>query len=627
MDEPEIVVEGEAPAADEGPERVTVVEVGDLPASADVATAVQRAPGVVVRRLGGLGDLATVSIRGAGARHTEVLLDGLPLNPEGGSAVDLSELPVRALERVEVWRGSAPALLGTTALGGAIALWTRSDEVTEGALSVGSWSTLRGTAVASQPFAGGSALVAVEGLATGGAFPWYDDGGTRGVLTDDATSIRENNDARRLTTTSRVTVGPLTVLHAGTWSDDGVPGYVFAPSTEVRYGLARHLLAARAEGRNLAVRGWALDRAESLSDPLGEVGVTGEELRTSIRSLGLDGQLRSPLASDLRLDLLAGARADALRAEDLASGLTEDPRGRSVLRASAGLPWDADDLDLRPSLGLLAVLSSDGQGADVTWLPIPRMALGWTRGPLEVSLDAGASARPPDLLELYGDRGAVVGNPELRPERGLSLDLGIGRSGLGEVVGFVSSLRDLVVYLPSAQGPVRAENVEGARIVGLEASATVGADPLSVLLVGSLLDAREVSDDPARHGRVLPRVPAGELLVVGQGRAGPLGLSVDASFTAGTWADAANIAREAPRLLLGATGRAALGRGWSLELDVRNLLDARTALVPRDPLVDDGIRVPQPLQDFGGYPLPGRTVLATLRFSPGLSDGHGVSRR
>ena len=57
-----------------------------------LAAAVERAPGGVVRRLGGQGDLAQVGIRGAGARQTEVLVDGIPLNPEGGAAVDLDAL-------------------------------------------------------------------------------------------------------------------------------------------------------------------------------------------------------------------------------------------------------------------------------------------------------------------------------------------------------------------------------------------------------------------------------------------------------------------------------------------------------------------------------------------------------
>ncbi|MCA9489156.1 MAG: TonB-dependent receptor [Myxococcales bacterium] len=611
----EIVVEAEAPAPDAGPERVTVVDPAELPASADVATAVQRAPGVVVRRLGGLGDLAQVGIRGASARHTEVLLDGIPLNPEGGSAVDLSELPLRALDRVEVWRGSAPALLGTTAMGGAIALWTRHDDTAEGALSVGSWATTRGTAVFGGPVPTGSALVAVEGLHTDGAFPYLDDGGTRGNPDDDGEALRENNDTTRLITTSRLSLGPVTLLHAGTWSEDGVPGFVFAPTTSVRYGLSRHLVAARVEGERSAVRGYWLRRDETLTDLFGEIGVGAEDVWTRTSSGGGDAQVRAPISPALRLDLLGGARVDHLRSEDRLTGIAADPRGRQVFRGSVGLPWSDDGLDVRPSFGLVALLSEDALGVGTTaWLPVPRLAVGWRAERVRVSLDVGATARPPDLLELYGDRGAMVGNPALRPERGWSLDLGVARSGL-ELVGFAATTTDLVVLVPSAQGPVRAENLAAARVVGVEGAGVLGGEPLSVRAKATLMDARQLSDDPLVAGRGVPRVPLGELLVVGQGSVRWLTGSVDASLTSATWADTANIRREAARVLLGATAGARLGAGWSLELDVRNALDQRTASVPRDPLVDDRIRVRQPLQDFGGYPLPGRTALLTLTFA------------
>ena len=48
---------------------VTIIPVdGTLSASDDVASVVESASGTVVRRLGGLGDYATISIRGSSAR-------------------------------------------------------------------------------------------------------------------------------------------------------------------------------------------------------------------------------------------------------------------------------------------------------------------------------------------------------------------------------------------------------------------------------------------------------------------------------------------------------------------------------------------------------------------------------
>jgi hypothetical protein len=51
-------------------------------------------------------------------------------------------------------------------------------------------------------------------------------------------------------------------------------------------------------------------------------------------------------------------------------------------------------------------------------------------------------------------------------------------------------------------------------------------------------------------------------------------------------------------------------------IDVLNLTDRFVQVVPRDSLnPDDDAVVVDPITDFVGYPLPGRTVLATLRWT------------
>ena len=47
-----------------------------------------------------------------------MFLDGVPLNPDGDSVVDLSTLPVATFDRMLVFRGFAPARYGSAAMGG-----------------------------------------------------------------------------------------------------------------------------------------------------------------------------------------------------------------------------------------------------------------------------------------------------------------------------------------------------------------------------------------------------------------------------------------------------------------------------------------------------------------------------
>ncbi len=72
-----------------------------------------------------------VSLRGigpSGASRTLVLWDGLPLNDPFGNWVYWNRLPTLFLDRVEVARGAASPLYGSSALGGAVQLLSRRPE-------------------------------------------------------------------------------------------------------------------------------------------------------------------------------------------------------------------------------------------------------------------------------------------------------------------------------------------------------------------------------------------------------------------------------------------------------------------------------------------------------------------
>jgi iron complex outermembrane receptor protein len=82
----------------------------------------------------GIGSMLTgftaASLRGLGSERTLVLLNGRRLAPyalSGGSAVDLSGIPLSAIERVEILKDGASAIYGTDAIGGVINFILRRD--------------------------------------------------------------------------------------------------------------------------------------------------------------------------------------------------------------------------------------------------------------------------------------------------------------------------------------------------------------------------------------------------------------------------------------------------------------------------------------------------------------------
>jgi vitamin B12 transporter len=91
-----------------------------------VADALRDVPGVAVSRAGGLGGVAQVRMRGAEGNHTLVLIDGIEANnPIAGSEFDFANLRVADIERIEILRGPQSALYGSDAVGGVINVITR----------------------------------------------------------------------------------------------------------------------------------------------------------------------------------------------------------------------------------------------------------------------------------------------------------------------------------------------------------------------------------------------------------------------------------------------------------------------------------------------------------------------
>jgi len=84
-------------------------------------------PGLDVVRSGGLGQQASVFLRGANSGHTLVLVDGIEVNDPSnpGRSFDFATLPVENIERIEIVRGPGSTLYGSDAMGGVIHIITR----------------------------------------------------------------------------------------------------------------------------------------------------------------------------------------------------------------------------------------------------------------------------------------------------------------------------------------------------------------------------------------------------------------------------------------------------------------------------------------------------------------------
>ncbi|MGM3175089.1 TonB-dependent vitamin B12 receptor BtuB [Dickeya lacustris] len=97
--------------------------------SKNVLEVIKRLPGVDIAQNGGLGQSASIYIRGSEARHTLVLIDGIPLAKPGITGVaDFNQIPMSLVQRIEFIRGPRSAVYGADAIGGVINVITQSDK-------------------------------------------------------------------------------------------------------------------------------------------------------------------------------------------------------------------------------------------------------------------------------------------------------------------------------------------------------------------------------------------------------------------------------------------------------------------------------------------------------------------
>ncbi len=645
--------QGQAPAAPQGPvETIQVEGAAEGPAALDatafatviraqdfadrvtsVPELLREAVGVQVKSLG--GEFATVSIRGSSAEQVVIYLDGVPLNRALGGGVNLADLPIGPIESIEVYRGFTPAGAPAASIGGAIMIHTRragsGPAATLGA-SFGSYGSAETVASASGTRGRADYYAGFDGGVSRGDFDYFNGNGTR-EPTDDRTLRRVNNQFRRGHLSGRLTwkSGPrarLSVVADLFARRMGVPGLDCCLSPEARSSTTRLLVRPELEvpglfgGRLLArVAADYTRQRQEFDDPAGAIGLSGMNVDDIDRNSALGGEAGFVLAATARqaISFLASGRRETAALENRglpgSSDLGTASRRTTVATLEDQVSFGGDRLILNPSLRYEEYASRFRPGAAgglVTDLPGGRHTTAKAgfrlraTDVLTLKGNIGRFVRLPDFIELFGNQGAIQGNPALAPESGRSIDLGaiatlrrrpqgLLRQAYVEAILFETVADDLIQFLPNSQNTVRAFNVDRARIRGVELNAALS---LGARLSGSLNATHQRPVDIGGRytdGKVLPGRPQDEVtasagLDIGRGR-----LFYEFTYVGRNFVDPLNTPSEAlpARYLHDLGWRVRLRQGVQGTLEIKNLANERT-------------------EDLVRYPLPGRSVQGRL---------------
>src|SRR5262249_3499667 len=201
------------------------------------------------REYGGLGSFSTVSVRGFSPGQVQVYLDGVPLSRANDEVVNLSDLPLDALDRVEVYRGVTPLVFAQSGPGGRVNLVPPQGGAERAAVacaSSGWFATRKGDLARSASDGAWDFLAFGQSFGSRGDFAFLNDQGTPENTADDVTERRINNAFNSGSFTARIGYHPVAPLSFWLTTDSfgksqGVPGRGSVQSPDAHRDIVRQL--------------------------------------------------------------------------------------------------------------------------------------------------------------------------------------------------------------------------------------------------------------------------------------------------------------------------------------------------------------------------------------------------
>ncbi len=572
---------------------VTVIEAQDLRRvqATALVDVLRDIPGVTFNRNGGVGAVSSVRIRGAEADQTVLLIDGVKLNDPAapGGGFNFANLLDVDVQRIEVLKGPQSTLYGGQAIGGVIAITTRSAAP---GLSVGLRAEGGGLGTANARVRAGYGGARFQ---VAGAAGWYE---TEGISAfSRRRGGREADGYRSLGAhmRARVDIADQLSIDTSAWyadstvQIDGFPAPLFILADTPERSHTREFIASGGVNLDLLDGRWrnrlAVSRTQIDRDSINPAAAVA----LTFTGLGETRRVEAQSTFDMRpdLELISGADWESARLRT-ASPSSFNPNPAPLI-AQADLFSVYAQAQARPAPGLALTFgvreARDDRFGDAT---TTRATLAWAinGGDVILRASAGQGFKPPTPFQLF----SAFGNSRLAPEKAFAWDAGVERSWLngratGGVTYFRRDSRNQIDFRSCAASadPICAgrpfgtyDNIARSFAEGVEASLEVRPSPAWRISAGyAALDARNRSVASANFNRRLARRPETTASIAMAYRfAGGHDMSLGVTRIGDSFDNASNTVRLKGYTLAALRGAFAVGRGLSVTARVENALDA-----------------------------------------------------
>jgi outer membrane receptor protein involved in Fe transport len=495
-----------------------------------------------------------VSLRGIGASggsRALVLDDGIPLNDPFGGWVYWGRVPRVAIERVEVLRGGASDLYGSSAMGGVIQFIRRRTPALSFETSGGSQDT--GTA---------SLFAASRNVSI--ATDWLTTAGYVLVRPEDRGAVDVPADSKHvaLDATVRHEAGFLRASYYDESRSNGTPLQV--NDTTIRQ------LAGGFDFGGLGVRAYASDQDydqtfTAIADDRNSERLTVAQTVPS-NGYGANAQWSGAITQKQVLVVGGEFRDVRGRSDELRGTVMSSTGGRQ----RTGALFAEDLIVITPALSVTAGLRAD-RWRDENELS-PRLTALWrANDALALSASAYQAFRAPTLNELY--RGFRVGNvntlanPDLTSERMTGFELG-ARLRNARLTLFQMSMDDTIANVTISTTPSlitrQRQNLGETRSRGAELDGEWRfARDVRLAASWMFVDARVIG------GKRIPQVPRHQATAQASWR----DFGVAARWSSMQFDDDLNELRLRPYVVVDAFASHALPHGFAVTLSAENLFD------------------------------------------------------
>ena len=599
----------------------------------DLAEVLQNEAGVQVRQAGGLGSFSTVSLRGSSSDQVMVFVDGVLLNDASGGGVDLSSIALSDVAAIEVYRGVTPINFNKASIGGVVNIRTlRAKEGLNASatLGYGSFNTRQASGFVNHKRGKWDYLISASYLASDNDFKFLNDNHTKYNPNDDKWEKRNNAQFDQENVLAKFGydfTDDMRIDLVNQWfsKDQGLPNWNNSPKADASFATERNITALSFIANDVGPLHFnsrtSIDysyKDELYNDSHGTIGLGRQKSRYITKRYGGDFFLE--WLTDMNvLSFMADFHHEGYDPQDLLTHKNPNKSTRDTL--TFGLQDSVllfqDSLTITPALRYTH-LKDDLRSATNMWGVVLEgkernedylsPQIGAKYSPLDwLSLRSNLAkyVREPSFFELFGDRGFIVGNPDLKAEKGVNFDAGFELRWPAKAwwlkyislnaAYFGSNVDDLITFVYDSRGIGKAQNISKAEIRGVESAISI--DFLKYFrLVGNATwqDPVNKSEVKAFNGKKLPG--RFENSYLGRLEARYAGVKVYGEYIreTGMCYDSANLLPAKDKNEFNA-GVSWLLHSFLFSLEGRNLTNEQ-------------------YEDFNGYPMPGRAFYFTVGY-------------